>query len=233
MTRWCALVGIVVLGLVAVTGGSARARGPSVKAEDLVGAWEGLSKGTNGELPIRLDLTYSDGKFGGTVNTPIMLVSIASGSLQGDALTLTLDAQGMTGTLSAKVVPGKIEGSWHVSSETGTVALSRAAATPPASGNDPISGDWTGEATAMGQPMPFTMTLTLRGETVTGEIVGASGRVPLTSGTWKDGTLTIAFTYVGGEPVSMGGKLDGGKLVGVLDYNSGEVQGTWFAARKQ
>jgi hypothetical protein len=30
----------------------------------------------------------------------------------------------------------------------------------------------------------------------------------------------------------MGGKLQDGQLVGVFDYNGGEIQGTWTAARK-
>jgi hypothetical protein len=58
------------------------------------------------------------------------------------------------------------------------------------------------------------------------------GRVPLTSGSWKDGTLAIAFPYAGGEPVSMGAKLQDGKLIGVFDYNAGEIQGTWSASKK-
>ena len=64
------------------------------------------------------------------------------------------------------------------------------------------------------------------------EIMLAMGKVPLTSGSWKDGVLAITFPYTGGEPVSMGGTIQDGKLVGVFDYNSGEIQGTWTAERK-
>src|SRR5512137_1772329 len=97
---------------------------------------------------------------------------------------------------------------------------------------DPISGEWEGEAMVQGQPMPITLSLKLAGEAVTGEMGSAMGRVPLTSGAWKDGTLTLAFPYSGGEPVTMVGKLEDGKLAGMFDYNSGEVQGTWSASRR-
>jgi len=97
---------------------------------------------------------------------------------------------------------------------------------------DPISGEWNGEASIQGQPMPIALYLKLDGETVTGEIMLAMGKVPLTSGSWKDGLLALTFPYTGGEPVSIGGKILDGKLVGVFDYNGGEIQGTWTAVRK-
>jgi hypothetical protein len=107
-----------------------------------------------------------------------------------------------------------------------------AQATGSAQAADPITGEWNGEAVVPGQPMPITLYLKLEGETVTGEIMSAIGKVPLTSGSWKDGALAITFPYAGGEPVSMAGKIVEGKLVGVFDYNGGEIQGTWTASRK-
>jgi hypothetical protein len=97
---------------------------------------------------------------------------------------------------------------------------------------DVLSGTWAGEAQVQGQPMPITLYLRLAGDTVTGEIESPMGRVAFTSASWKDGTLTLAFPYSGGEPVTMVGKLLDGKLAGMFDYNGGELQGTWSAARK-
>jgi hypothetical protein len=97
---------------------------------------------------------------------------------------------------------------------------------------DLVTGEWNGEASVQGQPMPITLTLKLEGEVVTGEIMSAAGKVPLTSGSWKAGVLTISFPYSGGEPVSMVGKIEDGKLSGMFDYNGGEMQGTWTAVRK-
>jgi hypothetical protein len=98
---------------------------------------------------------------------------------------------------------------------------------------DPISGEWVGEVMIGGEAMPFSMVLRLSGDTVTGEITSSMGKTPLASGGWKDGTLLLAFPYVGGEPVSMGGQVQDGKLAGVIDYNRGEATGTWSASRKQ
>jgi hypothetical protein len=57
--------------------------------------------------------------------------------------------------------------------------------------------------------------------------------VPLGTATWKGGTLELAFTYVGGQPVSTAARLVSGKLVGTIDFNKGEAAGTWTAARQQ
>ncbi len=97
---------------------------------------------------------------------------------------------------------------------------------------DAISGTWAGEAMVQGQPMAITLYLKLAGDAVTGEIESPMGRVAFTSASWKEGTLTLAFPYSGGEPVTMVGKLEDGRLAGMFDYNGGELQGTWSAARK-
>lgn len=222
-TTWAALLAVAVLAMPPAL----EAQTPAVTAEAVAGAWEGLSKGTNGELPVKVDLKYANGAFAGAVGTPWMVVAITGGTLQGDTLTLSLEVEGTAGTLTAKLQDGTLAGTWQVGAESGTVVLSR-----PAAAADPISGEWDGEAMVQGQPMPIALSLKLNGETVTGEIMSAMGRTPLVSGSFKDGTLTIAFPYVGGEPVTMIGKVQDGKLAGVFDFNSGEAQGTWAAARK-
>ncbi len=232
MTR-CVGMGLVVLAAVCGTALQAAAQAPAVTAASVAGAWEGVSKGTNGEVPVRVELQTADGKFTGTIGAPGMVIAIIDGRLDGDVLTLTMDAQGMAGTMSGKVAGARIEATWTVASESGTVSLTKAgaaAASTPA--GDPLTGEWAGEALVQGQPMPITLVLKLSGDVVTGEMQSAMGAVPLTSGSWKDATLAIAFPYAGGEPVTMGGKIQDGKLGGVFDYNSGEIQGTWWAARK-
>ncbi len=223
-TTWIGLLAVAVLAMPVAL----EAQAPAPTAEAVAGAWEGLSRGTNGELPVKVDLKYVNGAFAGVVGTPWMVVSITGGSLQGDTLTLSLEVEGTSGTLTARLQDGTLAGSWQVGAETGTVVLSR----PAVPAGDPVTGEWDGEAMVQGQPMPISLSLKLSGETVTGEITSAMGRTPLVAGSWKDGTLTIAFPYVGGEPVTMVGKVQDGKLAGVFDYNSGEAQGTWAAARK-
>lgn len=202
------------------------------KPESVAGTWEGVSKGSNGEVPVKLELQFAAGKFSGTIGAPGMVIAILDGKLDGDVLTLSMDAQGMAGTMTGKVDAARIDATWTVASESGSVTLTRsAAAGTPAAAADP-GGEWAGEAMVSGQPMPITLVLKVDGDVVTGEMRSAMGSVPLTSGSWKDGTLSISFPYSGGEPVTMGGKIQDGKLGGIFDYNSGEVQGTWWAAKK-
>lgn len=227
IVRWSA--GVTVALCLAMAG-AVRAQAPAVKAEDLAGAWEGISKGAHGDIPVRVDLRYAEAKFSGEIVTATATVSITGGSLAGDMLTLSVEAGGTAGTVSAKVSQGRLEGTWQVGPDSGSVVLTRAAAAPAVA--DPISGEWNGEAVVQGGPMPITLFIKVAGEAVTGEIMSPMGRVPFTSASWKDGVLTLAFPYAGGEPVTMGGRIQDGTLVGVFDYNGGEIQGTWTAVRK-
>ena len=225
-----------VLMVTLSVGWSAAAQTPDpVKAEDLVGAWEGVAQGANGDVGLSASFTFKDGKLGGTIDSSMGRVDITSAALADDTLNMTIDMQGMPGTLKGKVQGSRIDGVWVVGEQSGPFVLTKSsgAATPgTAAPADPVSGEWEGEAVVQGQPMPFTLTLKLNGDTVTGEMASSMGKVPLASGAWKDGTLLITFPYVGGEPVSMGGQIQAGKIAGVLDYNNGEMQGTWTATRK-
>jgi hypothetical protein len=98
--------------------------------------------------------------------------------------------------------------------------------------SDPVSGEWAGEVSIGGQVVGFSMTLKLAGETVTGEIGSAAGKSPIANGSWKDGTLVISFTYSDGASIGMSGKVENGKLNGVVDYGGGQMTGTWSATKK-
>ena len=62
--------------------------------------------------------------------------------------------------------------------------------------------------------MPFTMTLKLEKDKVTGEIGSQQGAVPITEGSFVDGKLTITFTYVDGNAVVMSGVVADGAAHG-------------------
>ncbi len=230
------MMAAAVLMVTLPVGWSAAAQTPDpVKAVDLVGAWEGVAQGANGDVMLSANFTFEDGKLGGTIESSMGRVDITGATLADDTLNMTIDIQGMAGTLTGKVQGSRIDGVWVVGEQSGPFVLTRsgAAATPATAATpDPVSGEWEGEAVVQGQPMPFTLTLKLNGDTVTGEMASSMGKVPLASGAWKDGTLLITFPYVGGEPVSMGGQIQAAKIAGVLDYNNGEMQGTWTATRK-
>jgi hypothetical protein len=230
------VLGVAVALLVAVAAVSAQQGAPPAgpTPESLAGTYDGTAIGPDGgAMALRVELKYAAGQFTGGIDAQTAQVSIVAGALEGDTLKLTIDSGGMSGVMIGKVVGGRIEGTWTLGEMSGGFTVEKGQAAPaPGAAADPVSGVWLGEANVQGQAMPFTLTLKLDGETVTGDMESAMGKVPLTSGTWKDGTLTIAFPYVGGEPVSMGAQLKDGRLEGIVDYNTGELQGTWFASRK-
>jgi hypothetical protein len=96
---------------------------------------------------------------------------------------------------------------------------------------DPISGEWEGLVDLPDGPMPFTMTLKLDKDKVTGDVGGPSGSTPITEGSWADGKLTIAFVYVDGASVVMSGSLTDGQFAGSLDYG-GQMVMNWAAKKK-
>ena len=57
--------------------------------------------------------------------------------------------------------------------------------------------------------MPFTLKLKLDKDKVTGEVGSQQGAVAITEGTFVDGKLTISFTYVDGNAVTMTGARGG------------------------
>jgi hypothetical protein len=204
-----------------------------VTLESFTGAWEGSAQTPNGEVALRAAFKVQDGKLGGTIDSSMGVIAVVASALADGKLTMTIDFQGAPGTLSCTMLGSGIEGVWAVGDNSGPFRLARPGAVGGGIAGDPISGTWAGEVDITGQIMPFSMDLRLSGETVSGEMISAAGKVPLTSGSWKDGALQLGFPYTGGEPVNMGAKIQEGKLVGVVDYNKGEATGTWTAARKQ
>ena len=229
----------LALVFVAIVAGPASAQPPVAPTlASLAGLWEGSAQRPNGDVSLRGELTFADGTLGGAIESSMGRIQITGASLADDKLTMSIDFQGAPGVLGGKVQGSRIEGVWEVSGQTGPFWLARpgsagAAASGVAPGGDPISGEWVGEVVIGGGAIPFSMVLRLTGETVTGEVTSSTGKVPLASGGWKNGTLLLAFPYVGGEPVSMGAQLQDGKLAGVVDYNRGEATGTWSASKKQ
>lgn len=232
-----ALTLFLVVGA-ARTGAAQVAPPAAVTPASLVGVWEGAAQGgPNGDVLLRVELTYQDRKLAGVADSSMGRLQITEASLDDDKLNMSFDLQGVIGTMVGKVQGSRIEGTWEASGSSGTFSITKSgavagAAPSNAAAGDAISGTWEGEVIIGGQTLPFSMVVRLSGVSVTGEVTSEMGTAPLTSGAWKDGTLSLGFTYVDGAPVSMGGQLQGGKLVGVVDYNGGEEAGTWTASRK-
>ena len=102
----------------------------------------------------------------------------------------------------------------------------------PKPADDPISGSWEGMVELPDGAMPFNMTLKLDGAKVTGEVGSAQGIAAITEGSWADGKLTLAFTYVDGASVQMTGVVTNGALGGNLSYGGGQIVATWAAKKK-
>jgi hypothetical protein len=225
----------VVVALAALTMPAEAASRPAqpVTLESFAGVWDGSAQTPNGDVPLHSDFRVADGKLSGTIESLMGPISVTAAALTGDRLVLTIDFQGTPGTLACSLKGGRIEGVWEVGGNSGTFSLGRGGAAAPAAARDTITGSWAGEVQIAGQVMPFTLALREDRGALAGEIGSAEGSVPLGAVAWKNGTLELAFTYVGGQPVSMAAKLESGKLVGTIDFNKGEAAGTWTAARKQ
>ena len=96
---------------------------------------------------------------------------------------------------------------------------------------DPISGTWDGTVQMGEGPMAFWMTLKLDGGSITGEIGNSEGSTGVT-GTWADAKMTLSFSYVNGEPVTMTGAFKDQQFGGELDINAGQVVTAWTAKKK-
>ena len=235
MVRTMRVTIVAVMALVALARPGVAAARPAqpVTLESFAGAWEGAAQTPDGDVSLRSDFKVVDGKLTGSIESSMGPIPVAAAALTGDKLMLTIELQGSQGTLACALKGSRIEGVWELGGNGGTFWLARPGAAGGGIAGDPISGTWAGEVDIAGGTMPFSMDLRLSGETVSGEMISAAGKVPLTSGSWKDGALQIAFPYTAGEPVSMAAKIQEGKLAGVVDYNKGEATGTWTAVRKQ
>jgi len=112
----------------------------------------------------------------------------------------------------------------------GSVAWAQEKEKPAA---DPVSGDWEGTVELPDGAVPFTMTLKLEPQgKVTGEVGSPQGNAAITEGSWVDGKLTIAFTYVDGAAIQMTGAVTNGALGGSLSYGGGQMVVTWAAKKK-
>jgi hypothetical protein len=196
------------------------------------GVWEGSAQTPNGDVSLRAVFSVQEGKLGGTIESSMGQITVVASAFADGKLTLSIDLQGGAGTLGCQLTGNRIEGIWEYGSDTGPFWLARPGTADGGGAAEPISGTWAGEVDIAGQIVPFSMDLRLSGEAVTGEMISAAGKVPLASGSWKDGALQLAFPYTGGEPVVMGARIQDGRLVGLVDYNRGEASGTWTAAKK-
>ena len=208
---------------------------------DISGTYEGMVKrpGAPTEEKISIELKSDAGKITGRAVHGDKTMTATDGKLENGTLTLNFgpDAK-FTGKLDGdKLVGEAVHGTNKMPMELKKVTAAAASTTPPASpdvaagrGAVNLDGQWEAVADANGQPVPFTLTLKIDGENVTGGSSSQMGEATIKSGSWKDGRLTVELEGSGGI-VALSATVIEGKLSGEFDY-AGQLQGKWVAVKK-
>ncbi len=231
---------VIVLLIAAVSAVSAATYNKPVnQADDRVsGKYQGVAKSAQmGDIPLTVEIKNTEGKLSGQIETPQGPAPITGGTFADGKLMMKFDAGGTEGTVTAMLKENVITGDWELGGQTGTLELKRSdmgemakkEEMKPMMG-DPISGEWDATADAQGQSIPFTLTLKLDGEKVTGQSSGQAGDATINSGSWKADVLTISLDTPNG-PIVLTAKLTDGKLVGEYDFAS-QFKGPWEAKKK-
>ena len=197
---------------------------PQKTPASLTGRYQGTAKTPGGDMAMTLDIVEEAGKFSGTVTTPHGSFKVIKGQKADGLLTLDAEGNGSTGKFSLRVKDDKLVGDLTVDGKTGSVDLRRVAP-------DEISGEWDAAADAQGQPFPFTLSLKVDGEKVTGSSSSQLGTSTISSGNWKDGKLALVLESGNGQ-IALMATFDNGKLVGDYDF-AGQFSGKWAAVKKK
>ena len=178
----------------------------------------------NGDVVLKLDLVDESGKFSGQITSPRSVYKIAKGQMTDGVLTLEAEGNGSTGKLTLRQKDDKLAGDFSADGRTGPVEFHRVVSYD-------ISGEWDAAADAQGQPFPFTLSLKVDGEKVTGSSSSQLGTSTISSGNWKDGKLALVLESGNGQ-IALMATLDNGKLVGDYDF-AGQFSGKWAAVKKK
>lgn len=216
---------IVSVGVLALTiAGQQASRGQPSAQGSLTGKYEGTARDSTGAAKVTLDLVDESGKFSGTVTTQLGVFKLVKGQMVDGLLSLELETKAPRPRLSLRLKDDKLVGTLLDGVKTADIELRKAA-------KDELSGEWDAAADAQGQAFPFTLTLKLDGDKVTGSSSSELGNSTISSGTFKDGKLALVLESANGQTALIGAMVDG-KLVGDYDYN-GQLSGKWVAAKKK
>lgn len=203
---------------------------------DLSGTYEGMVKRPGGaaEEKVSLELKNDGGKMTGRATHGTKTVDATEVKLENGTLTFTVDKDHK---FVAKVDGDKLVGEvsdgaqkFPLELKKVTPAAAAPAAAPAAAGAVNLNGVWDAIADANGQPFPFSLTLKVEGENVTGGSSSQLGEATIKSGSWKDGRLSFQLEGANGT-ITLSATIVEGKLSGEFDY-AGQLQGKWVAAKK-
>ena len=201
--------------------------------EQFAGRYRGSAKSPTRNLTLILEIRTENERVSGKLVESSTEQDIISGEVVGGKLVLHL--QGITGAgrLTLQVHGGQLSGEWVIASgewtstggKPGVIQFEEVTET-----SDEISGDWDAAADAQGQAFPFTLSLKLEGEKVTGSSNSELGNTTISSGVWKEGKLVLVLELGSGR-VGLVATLQDGKLVGDYDF-AGQMQGKWVGVKK-
>jgi hypothetical protein len=202
---------------------SATAQVPNQKQQNpLTGKYEGTVKDETGDAKLTLNIMEEAGKYSGTLTTPRGVFKIIKSQETDGVLTLEIEKPGgSSGTWTLRQSGSNVSAAFSEAGKNHTVEFRKVMA-------DELSGEWDAVADASGQAIPFTLSLKLDGEKITGFSDSQLGHANIVSGSWKDGKLSIVLD---GNVALVAGMIDG-KLSGDYDYN-GQGSGRWVAVRKK
>jgi hypothetical protein len=188
----------------------------------VAGKYEGTAKTPNGDVQLTLELKEDAGKISGQVTSPHGSYNIVKAVMTDGVLTIDAEGNGTKGKMVLRPKGEALVGDFTVGGQTGAVEFKKAAA------KDDISGEWDAVADAQGQAIPFTLSLKLDGDKVSGSSDSQLGHANIVSGSWKDGKFSVVLD----GNVALVAVMVDGKLSGEYDYN-GQGSGKWVAVRKK
>jgi len=188
------------------------------------GKYEGTAKAPEGDVQVTMELADEAGKFSGRLTTPRGVYEVQKGQVVEGLLSLEVAGKVSVAKVTLRQKDDKLVGELSADGKKGPIELKRIP-------KDEISGDWDAAADAQGQAFPFTLTLKLEGDKVTGSSSSQLGNSTVSSGSWKEGKLTVILDGGNVQTALIATMVDG-KLVGDYDYG-GQLQGKWVAAKKK
>ena len=148
-------------------------------ADQFAGNYKGSAKSPDGDIALTLDIKFAQGKITGRLVTPQGEQPFTSGEVVDGKLTLKLGSGLGSGVLALQLRDDKVVGEWKAGAVGRAVEFKKVPVTtgpstevkkPSTEPSDAelLSGEWDAAADAQGQPFPFTLTLKVEGEKVTG-----------------------------------------------------------------
>ena len=230
------VAGLLVIGAAAAQAAPQQAAASGSSAltlASLAGKYEGSAMSPDGPESFVADLKVDGGVVTGVITTTVRVITVKGGHVSGDRINLSVDLQGMPGSITGALKEGTFVGQWVFGEDSGSFTMKRTGATGPAAGSDQLTGAWDAVLDMGGNQMPFSLSLKIDGQKVSGQVGSAErGMTPL-EGTWVNGTLDFAFTMADGMRISMSATFADDKLTGTMKLGDGQMTGGWAASRRK